>query len=228
LTISFHKEEDLMTINHSIIYLAGISLVNLFFLTVPAVAQTSNQLQVEATFQGNPTGPSADLSVTKQRRRRQRSIPSPSNTNTSTNTSNLATEMLNVHNKYRSELGIPSVTWSNTLASHAQQWANHLANSQQFEHSQGTGEGENLWMGTAGYFSYSQMAAGWASEKQHFRYGTFPDVSTTGRWFDVGHYTQMIWQNTTEIGCAVATGGGNDILVCRYNPPGNYQGQRPY
>jgi uncharacterized protein YkwD len=136
--------------------------------------------------------------------------------------------MLNVHNKYRSALGIPGVTWSNTLANHAQQWANYLANSQTFEHSQDTGEGENLWMGTSGYFSYSQMAESWASEKQYFRYGTFPHVSTTGRWFDVGHYTQMIWQNTTEIGCAVATGGGNDILVCRYNPPGNYQGQSPY
>jgi Cysteine-rich secretory protein family len=90
------------------------------------------------------------------------------------------------------------------------------------------GQGENLWAGTAGAYSYSQMVQGWGDEKQYFRAGSFPEVSSTGNWADVGHYTQMIWKNTTAVGCAVATGGGMDVLVCRYNPSGNFIGQPVY
>jgi hypothetical protein len=69
---------------------------------------------------------------------------------------------------------------------------------------------------------------GWGEEIQYFRMGNFPDVSTTGNWTDVGHYTQIVWRNTTEVGCAKASAGGNDIFTCRYRSPGNYMGQRPY
>lgn len=141
---------------------------------------------------------------------------------------NLSTQILAVHNQERSQVNVSPLTWSDTLANHAQQWANQLATRGSFEHSQGSGEGENLWMGTSGYFSYTQMVQSWAEEKQYFRYGVFPNVSTTGNWVDVGHYTQMIWRNTTQIGCAVATGNGNDVLVCRYSPPGNFMKQKPY
>ena len=56
----------------------------------------------------------------------------------------------------------------------------------------------------------------------------FPDVSTTGNWQDVGHYTQIIWRNTTRIGCGLASNAQRDVLVCRYSPPGNFIGQRVF
>lgn len=141
----------------------------------------------------------------------------------------IATEILNAHNKYRQEVKVPPLTWSNTLANNAQQWANNLASrGGNLQHSQNTGEGENLWGGTAGAYSYTQMVDSWGSEKRYFVNGTFPNVSSTGNWYDVGHYTQMIWRNTTSVGCGVARGSGKDILVCRYSPPGNYRGQKVY
>ncbi|WP_297086863.1 CAP family protein [Thermoleptolyngbya sp. C42_A2020_037] len=138
--------------------------------------------------------------------------------------------MLASHNRYRTELNLPPLRWSDQLAQNAQGWADELAarGGRRLEHSQGTGEGENLWMGTSGYFSYDDMVTGWGDEKRYFRLGTFPNVSTTGNWADVGHYTQIIWRNTTHVGCALSTAGGNDILVCRYSPPGNYSGRRVY
>ncbi|RMF62428.1 MAG: hypothetical protein D6742_20230 [Cyanobacteria bacterium J069] len=138
--------------------------------------------------------------------------------------------LLASHNRYRAELNLPPLEWSADLAQNAQGWADELAErgGRRLEHSQGTGEGENLWMGTAGYFSYDDMVTGWGDEQQYFRPGIFPNVSTTGNWADVGHYTQIIWRDTTHVGCALSTAGGNDILVCRYSPPGNYSGRRVY
>jgi len=140
-------------------------------------------------------------------------------------------QILSVHNRERAEVGTGPLNWNDDLARDAQVWANHLASIGTLEHAGrdvNPNSGENLWMGTAGAYDYAQMAQGWADEKSWFRYGTFPDVSSDGNWASVGHYTQMIWKNTTEVGCAVATGGGWDVLVCRYNPPGNYMGEKPY
>jgi uncharacterized protein YkwD len=153
------------------------------------------------------------------------SAPQPSTSSTVA-----STEILTAHNRYRQEVGVPLLTWSDALARDAQTWADQLAamGGRTLVHSsadQRNGQGENLWLGTAGYYSYTNMVDGWGSERQFFRSGVFPDVSTTGRWSDVGHYTQMVWRNTTQVGCAQAIAGGNDILVCRYSPPGNFQGQ---
>ncbi len=63
------------------------------------------------------------------------------------------------------------------------------------------------------------------AERDKFRAGTFPQVSRTGNWADVGHYTQLIWPRTQEVGCAVAKGAVNDVLVCRYSPAGNIVGE---
>jgi Cysteine-rich secretory protein family len=143
--------------------------------------------------------------------------------------SSMADEILAAHNQYRREVGVPDLVWSDELAQDAQGWSDHLAAQGTLEHSQErNGAGENLWMGSSGRYSWTAMVQGWGEEKQYFRMGNFPDVSTTGNWVDVGHYTQLVWRDTREVGCAKASGGGNDVLTCRYRSPGNYMGQRPY
>ncbi|MCM0589492.1 MAG: CAP domain-containing protein [Gloeotrichia echinulata DEX184] len=141
----------------------------------------------------------------------------------------MAQEILNAHNRYRSEVGLPPLVWSNELAAQAQQWANYLSQNELFQHSKTNGQGENLWMGTSRRFSFTQMVDSWGQEKQYFVYGTFPNVSSTRNWADVGHYTQIVWRNTTQVGCAGVDGGdGNYRLVCRYVAPGNFIGQKPF
>ncbi len=151
-------------------------------------------------------------------------VAAPLQANQDSDINPFALRLLEEHNDARDHVGVPRLEWSNRLASQAQDWAEELARRGQMEHSThegSAGAGENLWMGTAGRYGPDMMIAGFVQERQFFRPGTFPHVSTTGRWNDVGHYTQVIWRETQEVGCAVARGGENDFLVCRYWPAGN-------
>ena len=135
--------------------------------------------------------------------------------------------LLTVQNAERERIGVPELTWNNNLAAQAQSWAESLARRGAFEHSSGgSGQGENLWMGTAGAFSPEEMIGGFIDEVEYFQPGRFPSVSRTGNWADVGHYSQIVWPETREVGCALARGRGNDVLVCRYWPAGNVMGQQ--
>ena len=141
----------------------------------------------------------------------------------------MAQELLSAHNKYRAEVGVPPLKWSDDLAKQAQEWADYLAANLLFQHSGVIDQGENIWMGTSHAYSFTQMIDSFGDEKQHFAYGIFPNVSDTGNWSDVGHYTQIVWRNTTHVGCAGADGSdGNYRLVCRYSPAGNVEGERPF
>ncbi|MFA7603162.1 MAG: CAP domain-containing protein [Novosphingobium sp.] len=134
--------------------------------------------------------------------------------------------VLVAHNAERTRLGMAPLRWSPQLSQEAQRWASTLARSGAFAHSHNrAGTGENLWMGTADWFTPEQMVGGFLSERRAFRPGRFPHVSATGNWADVGHYTQVIWPETQAVGCAVARGGRKDVMVCRYWPAGNVYGQ---
>jgi hypothetical protein len=138
--------------------------------------------------------------------------------------------VLDEQNRYRKELGLPALTWSPKLANDALAWARELARSEKGAHdpqARALHEGENIWWGTADAYSYTQMVDFWASEKKDFVYGTFPNCTNSNSAV-VGHYTQLVWRNTTSTGCALASNGKMDFLVCRYSPPGNVIGQKPY
>ena len=138
-----------------------------------------------------------------------------------------AGRVLAMHNGERGNLGIAPLAWSARLAEEARQWAASLARRGAFEHSAGgSGQGENLWMGTAGYYAPEDMIGGFLAERRHFRPGVFPAVSRTGNWSDVGHYSQIVWPGTRQVGCALVRGDGNEYLVCRYWPAGNVMGQQ--
>ena len=137
--------------------------------------------------------------------------------------------LLRAHNAERVRVGAVPLQWNAKLAADAKEWADLLAKRGRLEHAsfeQRDKAGENLWMGTAGYYSAETMIGGFIDEKKNFRPGRFPDVSRTGKWQDVAHYTQIIWHDTTEVGCAVSRDAVNDYLVCRYFPVGNWIGQQ--
>ncbi|MGD1701188.1 MULTISPECIES: CAP family protein [unclassified Okeania] len=144
---------------------------------------------------------------------------------------NIDTEkVLSAHNKWRQEVGTPDLTWSDDLAKFAQEWANKLAKDNSFEHRPDNKYGENIYQGTKKSVEPQEVVDYWASEKKDFKYGTFPDVVKDPQkdWSDVGHYTQIIWKNTKEVGCGVAQSNQHEIWVCNYAPAGNFTGEKPY
>lgn len=143
-----------------------------------------------------------------------------------------AEKIVNLHNTIRAEVGVGPVRWSEKLAGYAQQWADHLASSRcGMEHRprarKGQEEyGENLFIGTARHYGTSDAVRAWAAEKSKY-HGSALQLQSS-HWADAGHYTQIVWQDTTQIGCATGLCKGKLIVVCNYDPPGNFLGQKPY
>lgn len=134
--------------------------------------------------------------------------------------------ILTLHNQARARVGAAALVWDDQLAAGAGRWAAQLGDSGMLEHSGAEDEGENLWMGTADYYTIDAMVGAWTDEQRDFRPGRFPDVSRSGNWSAVGHYTQMIWPDTRSVGCGLFHGRQWDVLVCRYAPAGNVMGER--
>ena len=147
--------------------------------------------------------------------------------------SGLDDRLLAAHNRERAAAGIAPLAWDPQLAADAAAWGRELAATGEFEHEDSDPDdpdpqGENLWMGTSGHYAPEAMVGLWIAEKAQFVPGAFPDVSRTGNYEDVGHYTQLMWRDTGRVGCAVANGGEDEVLVCRYAQAGNVEGERAF
>lgn len=146
----------------------------------------------------------------------------------SANSENLPARLLAVHNAERTQVGVPPLQWDPELARSAESYGPQLAQLGRLVHSPRAtrpGQRENLAMGFHGRTTPEELAGLWADEKRAFVRGLFPNVSRTGNWSDVAHYTQMIWKSTTRVGCAVYSDARWDYLICRYSPPGNADGR---
>ena len=132
------------------------------------------------------------------------------------------------HNYYRAEVGLPPLEWSGELAAYAQEWANELKKRGcKIEHRPGSGKweqiyGENIYWSMGIENKPADVVDDWGAEKENFDYNKY----NLGR--GVGHYTQIIWEKTTKIGCAMVKCGDQEVWVCNYDPPGNVIGQKPY
>ncbi len=150
-------------------------------------------------------------------------------------TSDQARQFLNYHNEKRAEVGVGPLEWSSELAREAQAWADHLAENGKLVHRprigpNATRHGENLAAGYGNGFGIMSGAATWYNEKNQYRAGS---PVTNFSYKKTGHYTQMVWRDTTRLGAGYAIGlrgnlKGWLIVVCNYDPPGNFIGKSPY
>jgi len=117
---------------------------------------------------------------------------------------------------------LPPVSWSGDLAASAQSWADRLRDGHgcRLVHDRDSRYGENLAAGT--HLSPAAAVRMWASERDGYAF-------EPAYRFVAGHYTQIVWRDSVEIGCGGATcADGVRVICCRYAPPGNVLGRRPY
>ena len=139
----------------------------------------------------------------------------------------VAARILAAHNAERAAVGPRPLVWDGMLAASAASYGPVLARLGRLVHSPRDGrpgQRENLAMALRGTMSPEQLVGLWTDEKRLLQPGLFPNVSRTGNWSDVAHYTQMIWPTTTRVGCAIHRAKW-EYLICRYSPPGNIDGR---
>lgn len=144
--------------------------------------------------------------------------------------------MLEVHNRWRAEVGAGPLTWSEDAARTAQDWAESLAAEGCLMRHNPAPErrarfGENIyryWRDSA-YDPWRRTAAyvvdAWGSEKPW--YDLAQDQCSPPEGGTCGHYTQMIWAGSHQVGCGRAHCGTSEVWVCNYYPRGNFVGMRP-
>ena len=131
-------------------------------------------------------------------------------------------EILQAHNSVRGAMKLPPLTWSDKVAAVAQQWADRLLARNEFIHRPKSLYGENMFKIIGSPISPAHVVKEWAAEAAGYDYKSNHCKGVCG------HYTQLVWRDTKEVGCGVARKGRTEIWVCDYNPPGNWIGQRPY
>ncbi|KFK42513.1 hypothetical protein AALP_AA1G003600 [Arabis alpina] len=133
-------------------------------------------------------------------------------------------QFLFAHNLVRARVGEPPLEWDGRLAAYARGWANQRVGDCRLLHSNGA-FGENIFWAGSNKWRPSDLVKVWADENR------FYDVkSNTCQPQEMcGHYTQMVWRDSTKVGCArVDCSNGGMYAICVYNPPGNYEGENPF
>jgi len=129
----------------------------------------------------------------------------------------LGSDCVSKHNYYRAIHQVGPVTWNDTLAEFAQ------ANTPGcvMQHTGGP-YGENLAIGTN--LSADEGMEMWYNECLNSGGQDTYDYSDSDFNDSTGHFTQVVWKGTQQIGCYLQNCGDNNYLMCEYYPPGNMQG----
>ena len=145
-------------------------------------------------------------------------------------------EIVRIHNQVRAEVGTAPLKWNCDLANFSQNWANadtfeHSTQQQREQIIKGGMAGENLALDSGSTALMSALNKGWIDEKLFWNNST--DTCATDKV--CGHYTQMVWKTTTEVGCGIIRTSrklGEEFrasyLVCTYYPSGNTAGEKAY
>nr|XP_040241726.1 uncharacterized protein LOC109762454 isoform X2 [Aegilops tauschii subsp. strangulata] len=137
-----------------------------------------------------------------------------------------AQTFVDLQNAARADVGVAPLAWDDTLAAYAQRYAGERKGDCKLVHSDGPYGESIFWGNKGGNWTASDAVALWVQEKQY--YNCSDGSCAAGKI--CSHYTQIVWANTTRVGCAAVACDGNlgTFILCEYDPRGNLLGVRPY
>ncbi|CAH1789611.1 unnamed protein product [Owenia fusiformis] len=129
---------------------------------------------------------------------------------------------LTAHNTFRNmHQDTPALTYSDDLAKSAKEWADHLTSIGKLQHSRRDSYGENIyWTSMSSkYDPCSSAVHAWYKEQDNYSYFTTKSKTSVD---PIGHFTQVVWRDSREIGCGLSESTDGTYVVCRYSPQGNF------
>lgn len=127
------------------------------------------------------------------------------------------------HNIVRANIEISALEKSDILENIAKEETKKLC-QKPYSYRVREDYGVNIYKGTK-FPDADEVIDFWLKEQRHYRGNEITEQGI----LNYGHYTQIIWRQTTVIGCAMSqTNGGMYIIVCLYSPKGNIVGQKPH
>lgn len=128
------------------------------------------------------------------------------------------------HNIHRQVIGVPELTWSESLENEAQEKVDEIVANPISTDIYNNKYGVNFYK-SAKIPTAKEVVTHWIKGQKYFHGDTITETDL----YIFGSYTQIIWSQTTTIGCAHAiTKGGTHYLICLYDPKGNIVGQKPF
>eukprot|EP00164_Ancoracysta_twista_P016572 GFYU01027851.1.p2 GENE.GFYU01027851.1~~GFYU01027851.1.p2 ORF type:complete len:218 (-),score=69.53 GFYU01027851.1:214-867(-) len=125
------------------------------------------------------------------------------------------------HNELRALHGAAPMEYDAELARTAQVWADKLAKAKKMEHGGHEGMGQNLAWCSGMEVDGAYAANEWYSEIEDYDFEK--GKSKNGK--AVGHFTQVVWDNSVRFGVGRAKVGKETYIVGHYAPPGNWVGE---
>ncbi|KAF5289263.1 hypothetical protein FQA39_LY15193 [Lamprigera yunnana] len=132
-------------------------------------------------------------------------------------------QCLEAHNEYRQKHGVAPLKLNKDICAVSQNWANTLIKKGTLEHSNNEKYGENIYYLFTSDTNFNlkgdDPVKSWYDEIKAHTFGVEPKSLASG------HFTQVIWKESTELGVAVAKANGKFMVVANYHPPGNVIGR---
>ena len=144
----------------------------------------------------------------------------------STDLETIRNNILVNHNYHRKRHQVGDLTRNSELEVIAQTYSEKLASTDTFAHSgntyNGNPLGENLYKKWGSYqvsVTGTEASNSWYEEVKDY------DFNNPGFKSGTGHFTQLVWKNSKQLGCGASCQNNACVVTCNYYPAGNYLGQ---
>ena len=176
--------------------------------TSPSASTANNTTSTGGPTANNTTSPSGPYNATLT------GVPENMKNSNNETAADFTNNILAVHNRERADVKVPALVWSDKLAADAKTWADQMAATRDYhhdtEHLGKLGEGENLngvvyeTRTRLQDASTAKLQEGWVNEKKYYQQWATDSLPKTANWtgWMPGHYNQMVWNTTKEVGCS--------------------------